>query len=287
MPRRKLRPCPEGAGCKYIHEHQHTGEFSHGDASDKLAAKAAKTKATAWKSGQGQTLGRGGGGSRRLGVGDTVSAAAAGRGGGSASAGAAATTSRKRPLAAAAEAAARRAASVGWLQQSAGQQPLPVAPRQLAPRAQQRPPPQQHQTLEPNPATQLLSRAQNQRYSDTAVGSTSAPYSSGAGCAAIPRQMQPRPLPLPPDAREAMVALSWNCAECTLRNHPIASRCSVCSCPRPLQTASAPADTTMAEPTALLGRTAANFGLAAGPTRPGRVVIECGEVIELLSSDSD
>lgn len=52
MPRR--RPCPEGPGCKYKDEHQHTLEFSHGEESDKLAGKEAK--ASAWKGTNGLTL---------------------------------------------------------------------------------------------------------------------------------------------------------------------------------------------------------------------------------------
>jgi len=58
-PKRKLRACDQGSSCKYLHEHQHISEFSHGEESDALADRAKKRKETAWKLTEGQRLGVG------------------------------------------------------------------------------------------------------------------------------------------------------------------------------------------------------------------------------------
>ena len=58
MPRgKKKKPCPEGAKCRFQHEHQHIAEYSHGDESEKIAERKKLRAANEWKHSKGHVLG--------------------------------------------------------------------------------------------------------------------------------------------------------------------------------------------------------------------------------------
>ena len=58
MPRgKKKKPCPEGAKCRFQHEHQHIAEYSHGDESEKIAERKKLRAANEWKRSKGHVLG--------------------------------------------------------------------------------------------------------------------------------------------------------------------------------------------------------------------------------------